>query len=265
MPFPVLLAAAGIAAAGQFGSAMIRRNAAGDASSAVGRAAGVGVDAAKSSSTEAVQGLKKARQAGLGQLSKGLGYLEPFAQSGQEANQVLSNLLFGEPDEQAAAFALYEQSPGLQDIIHKTMGDIDQRGAHQGSLRSGNTMRELLLSGGRLRAEDFYRWRDMLQGQGAQGFQAASGMADIRTNMAGLTADTHALQGGIRANRETDVGQFRMKGILGESFYDQVGQGALATGISQATGTLAGPLSSSIGRIFNNPTPTPNRSPLVGM
>ena len=271
MPFPLLAAAIGpaIAAAGSIGSNLIQANAAGKQGDAAMRASGIGAQAAGEASRAGIQGLKKARKAGMGQLRKGIGVLEPFAQAGEGANDLLSNLLgVNGPEAQEAAYEVYQQSPGLQDLINKAMADIDQSAAHGGNLRSGNTMSELLLRGGRLRLEDFRDWQDRLTGMSAQGLGAATNQANIRTQMAQLSANTLAGQGRFKAGGILGAAGSQMGGVLGQSTADTAQAGAYGnmfeTGAGLA-GSLVGPLSTSIGNLAGRFTPILGGSDQTGI
>ena len=182
---------------------------------------GTAARASRRGAAAQVLGLKKAKK----ELKKGIGYLEPYEQTGQDSNKLLADALgVNGPEAQAAYFANFQQDPGYLAERDAGVAAVDQGAAAGGMLRSGGTMKALQEYGQRFQRQSFLDRLGFLQNMGGQGFQAASGQANIRGQIAGAQAD---------------MGTARASGIVGAANARTAGsQNLFNAGVSLAGSAL---------------------------
>ena len=174
-----------------------------------------GATAAKGSTRGAraqIEGLKEARGdigTGISEIRSGmgesLGYLQPFAQTGQGGLKLLADALgINGPEAQQQYFANFQNDPGYLAERNAGVAAVEQGAASGGALRSGGTLKALQEYGQRFMRQSFLDRLNALAGAGQQGQQAAGGQADIR-------------MGGAQnlAQLSSDIGTSRASGIVG--------------------------------------------------
>ncbi len=164
--------------------------------------AGLGGAAIQSSSANSAS--KAAQNAAAQQLdfnksvfSQAQSNLNPFAQTGQQANSALANLLGygGNTEAQQAAFNNYLNSTNYNFVKNQGLQGIEY--ANAPAFNSGATAKALDQYNTGLAGNAITGYENMLQGQAGLGAQAGSALAGIGTNIAGQNAN--ALQYGANA------------------------------------------------------------------
>src|SRR3990167_171400 len=181
-----------------------------------------GATAAKGSTRGAgaqIEGLKEARGdigTGISEIRSGigesLGYLQPFAQTGQGGLKLLVAALgINGPQAQQQYFANFQNDPGYLAERNAGVSAVEQGAASGGSLRSGGTLKALQEYGQRFMRQSFLDRLGALSNVGQQGQSAAGGIADIRMGGA------RDILGGQRdlAQISSDTGTARASGIVG--------------------------------------------------
>lgn len=103
---------------------------------------------------------------------------EPYAESGQQANERYNQLLgLGTPEERDAAQQTYLDDPAFQGMLglesNRLLKQLNARGQTYGGTAA--------LAGARVGLEGYGNYLNRLQGQGQQGFNASTNQANIRT------------------------------------------------------------------------------------
>lgn len=174
-------------------------------------------DAVKSAS-EAQDALAKQAQSGAAQAGAGAqAGLDPYAQTGMDANAQMRALAgLDGAEAQAAAFAMIQNSPGFQAAVQQQEQAILANGSATGGLRGGNMQDALAGNRSDLFAQFIQQQLSQFGGLAGQGQQAAAQQGAFGLNAAGLSADILGQRGAIQAG-----------GILGQ-------QAALTNGRNQA-------------------------------
>ncbi len=169
-------------------------------------------------------------------INTGIDYLNPYAESGQQANQLqmaFSGALG--PEAQAQAFENYRNSPGVDFMVGEGERAITRNAAATGGGQGGNVMRELMRFGTGVAMQDFGNQYDRLQGLSTQGLNARMTQAGMRgqeaniatslgTTGAGIQAQGGLSMGGIASNLASQAGgMFQNAGF-------RVGQDQMQTG-----------------------------------
>lgn len=183
--------------------------------------------------------------------------LDPFAQAGVEAVAQQRALLgLGSPEEQQAAFAAFEQSPGQQFLQERAQKNLVRNAAAIGGLGSGNVRSALVQQGVGFAQQDFGNQFSRLQQLGGAGQAAASeigqGALSSRGAIGAGEINTAARQGQFGQGAATNIsnilgqqgqaaqfglqqaGQARASGIQGQNQAIQQGLGGIFTGASRA-------------------------------
>lgn len=140
------------------------------------------------------------------------GTLSPWYQSGQDASNVMSELMgLGHyvPDgqgyggqkldaanwqgDQANAFSKFQASPDYNFRLSEGTKALDRSAASQGMLLSGAQTKATQQYGGNLASGEYNNWFSKLAGLSGQGLTAAGG--DVASNNNALTAGNAALSG----------------------------------------------------------------------
>ena len=102
-----------------------------------------GATAAKASRQGAaaqVAGLQDAKK----DIKKGIGYFQPYADTGKDSNKLLADALgVNGPEAQAAYFANFQQDPGYLAERDAGVAAVEQGQASGGALRSCGTLKAL--------------------------------------------------------------------------------------------------------------------------
>jgi hypothetical protein len=150
-----------------------------------------------------------------GDFSRGIGYLKPYMDAGGSANQVQAALsgALG-PQAQQAAYAQYNESPGVQFAAQQGERAITRNASALGGLKGGRVLQELMSFGVGTAQQDFANQFNRLGEVANRGYGAS-------TTGAGMTAQEAA----IRSN----LGQAQGNNIMA--------QGAASAGAQERAGT----------------------------
>lgn len=121
---------------------------------------------------------------------RGLGYLDPYMQSGKGANQqqaALSGALG--PEAQQAAYAQYQQSPGVAFAQQEAERALKRNAAALGGLGGGNIMRDLTQLAAGTYMQDFENQFQRLGQVADRGYGAATTGAGLEGQQAGIQGD----------------------------------------------------------------------------
>ena len=128
-----------------------------------------------------------------------VGMFEPYAESGQQANERYNQLLgLGTPEERDAAQQVYQSDPAFQGMLglesNRLLKQLNARGQTYGGTAA--------LAGTRTGLENYGNYLNRLQGQGAQGLGATGAQSAIRAGQ----GDLRFALGGAQAGQETSFG-----------------------------------------------------------
>jgi hypothetical protein len=163
---------------------------------AASAAAGLGGAAIQSSSANSAS--KAAQNAAANSLnfqkdvySQAQTNLNPYAQTGQQANSALANLLGygGNTQAQTDAFKNYLGSTNYNFVKDQGLQGIEYANAPQ--FNSSATAKALDQYNTGLAGNALAGYENLLQGQSGQGIQAASALAGTGTNLAGVNAQSN--------------------------------------------------------------------------
>src|SRR4029078_2649822 len=119
-----------------------------------------------------------------------LSYRNPYAESGQGANTLLSDALgINGPEAQARYFANFQNDPGYIAARDAGIAGIEQSQAGPGMLHSGGTLKALQDYGQRLMWSQFQNRLEGLKGLGVQGQNAATTQGGWQTQFGRDKAD----------------------------------------------------------------------------
>lgn len=111
----------------------------------------------------------------------------PYAKTGQAANSMYANALgLNGAGGNTAATNAFQAGPGYQFALDQGTQAALRGASAGGMLNSGNTLTALAGFGQGLANQEYGSWLDRLQGQSAQGLQAASGQAQGYGNMSNI-------------------------------------------------------------------------------
>lgn len=132
------------------------------------------------------QGYNEARGLGEQYYGKAQGYLDPYSQSGVNANRTIGNALgINGRDAQAQYYRDFQTDPGFQSSVDYGMRGLDRSAAARGGLYSGAQLKALQ-GYGQTRMNDAYNTRmNHLMQYGQQGQQAAGAQAGIASQFGG--------------------------------------------------------------------------------
>jgi hypothetical protein len=140
----------------------------------------------------------------------------PYANTGLAANTMYSNALgLNGADGNVAATGAFQTGPGYQFALDQGTQAALRGASAGGMLNSGNTLTALAGFGQGLANQEYGSWLDRLQGQSAQGLQAASGQAQGLTNMSNIYQNS--------IDRRLGVEGAYAQGITGQN--NQIAQG----------------------------------------
>jgi len=157
------------------------------AGGALGYLSGQGVEdssaAARQASALQARGIRKGIGTEAQTTKKAVGYLKPYAESGQGANTLLSDALgINGPEAQARYFANFQNDPGYIAARDAGIAGIEQSQAGPGMLHSGGTLKALQDYGQRLMWSQFQNRLEGLRGLGVQGQNAATTQGGWQTH-----------------------------------------------------------------------------------
>lgn len=135
---------------------------------------------------------------------------QPYAQSGQQANERYNQLLgLGTPEERDAAQAVYTSDPAFQGMLglesNRLLKQLNARGQTYGGTAA--------LAGARVGLEGYNGYLNRLQGQGQQGFGAATNQAGIRTGQGDMRYGLGTTLAANEINAGNAIAQTRNTGI----------------------------------------------------
>lgn len=146
-------------------------------------------------------------------LTKSIGYLQPWEQSGRQSQELLNDALgINGPDRQRAFYANFQNDPGFEAMQKTGIGTVEQSRAVGGGLKSGATMKALNDYGMKLQQSVF---QDRLTRLGDVGKMGAT----TATNMATVNEGAHKDLAGY----EVGMGQAAAGGVIGASNAQQMG------------------------------------------
>ena len=139
-----------------------------------------------------------------------VGMFEPYAQSGQQANERYNQLLgLGTPEERDAAQAIYQSDPAFQGMLglesNRLLKQLNARGQTYGGTAA--------LAGARVGLEGYGNYLNRLQGQGAQGLGATGAQSAIRAGQGDLRYGFGATQAGQETSFGNAMAESRNTGI----------------------------------------------------
>jgi len=157
----------------------------------------------------------------------------PYAKTGQAANTMYSNALgLNGAKGNTAATGAFQAGPGYQFALDQGTQAALRGASAGGMLNSGNTLTALAQYGQGLANQEYGSWLNRLQGQSAQGLQAASGQAGGYTNIGNLFQNSVDRRLGL----ETGV----VQGLLAQNNQNAQGHEAGAAGLAGLGGNLIG-------------------------
>jgi hypothetical protein len=150
---------------------------------------------------------------------RGIGYLDPYMQTGKGANQqqaALSGALG--PEAQKAAYAQYQQSPGVAFAQAEAERALKRNASALGGLGGGNIMRDLSQLAAGTYMQDYNNQFQQLGQVADRGYGAATTGAGLEGQQAGIQADlgkfaaniplqTAMAQSGMQFQAGRDIGQ----------------------------------------------------------
>lgn len=135
---------------------------------------------------------------------------EPYAQSGQQANERYNQLLgLGTPEERDAAQATYLSDPAFQGMLgiesNRLLKQLNARGETYGG--------KAALAGARVGLEGYGNYLNRLLGQGQTGFNATTNQAGIRTGQGDMRYGLGTTLAGNEINAGNAIAATRSTGI----------------------------------------------------
>lgn len=188
------------------------------------------------------------------------GLYQPYAAAGAQAQGLYSDALGlnGAPGN-ARATEAFTTGPGYEFQRDEALRGATRQAAATGRLDGGGTLAELTRIGNGLASQEWNNWLTRLQGQGAQGMQAASGIAGGLTNLgniqfqqgqgqaalgqAGATLDANrgTALAGINTGLGTNLGNsFTNQGAGEASVYGNLGSSLANLGLATTQGVTQG-------------------------
>jgi hypothetical protein len=139
-----------------------------------------------------------------------VGMFEPYAQSGQQANERYNQLLgLGTTEERDAAQQVYQSDPAFQGMLglesNRLLKQLNARGKTYGGTAA--------LAGARVGLEGYNGYLNRLQGQGAQGLGATGAQSAIRAGQGDLRYGLGATQAGQDTSFGNAMAESRNTGI----------------------------------------------------
>lgn len=166
-----------------------------------------------------------------GALNDAIAAYQPWVTSGTAANTMYGNALgLNGADGNAAATDAFQTGPGYKFALDQGTQAALRGASAAGMLNSGNTLTALTDYGQGVANQEFSSWLDRLNGQSAQGLQAAGGQAGQYGNLSNL----YQMGTANRLDLESGVTQ----GLMGAN--NQIAQGKEAQ--NQAKGSFLGKL-----------------------
>lgn len=153
-----------------------------------------------------------------GRLDEAFDLFTPYAEQGQQANERYNQLLgLGTQEERDAAQKTYLDDPAFQGMLglesNRLLKQLNARGQTYGGTAA--------LAGARTGLEGYGNYLNRLQGQGQQGFNAATNQANTRSNQSNLDFGFGATKAGSEINFGNAVAQAKqaplnnLLGVLG--------------------------------------------------
>jgi len=171
---------------------------------------------------------------------QGVGALNPFAQTGQSADALVSSLLGGQGvDAQRQAMQQFQESPATAFLREQGEKAVLRNAAAMGGLRGGNVMKELNRFGTGLANQSFNERIAQLQNQAQSGLSAAGSIGQLRGQQAGQVGQLGSQAAGIMgqygsaqqaAAQQAAAQQAGLIGDIGGQLGGQIGQMGSAIG-----------------------------------
>ena len=184
-----------------------------------------GGDAAIKAAKQEEQGITNANNFLTKQYGVDTAYLNPYAQTGGQANSLLS-MMMSNPQQFQNQF---QASPGYQYNLQQQQGAINNSMAAKGGLTGGNTLMALQSNASGLANQDYQNYITNLMGQQSVGLGAAGSLANL-----GQT------YGNSIANNDISFGNAQAAGTVGrtQAVYGGITQGltSIGSGISSVYG-----------------------------
>ena len=207
----------------------------------------LGSDAAKASRQGAAAQVAGLRQ-GEKSIKEGIGYLQPYAETGKGGLNLLADALgVNGPEAQAAYFANFQTDPGYIAERDAGVAAVEQGAASGGALRSGGTLKALQEYGQRFMRQSFLDRLNALTGVSGQGLTAAGGQAELQRDIAGIrsgigTAQASGIVGAANAKTAGATNLFNAGvGLLGSTLSGGLGlPGGTRNYLSAAAGGSGG-------------------------
>jgi len=137
-------------------------------------------------------------------INQGVAGFDPYMQGGANAQKLYDDLTnVNGPEAQAAAMAVYKDSPALQYQIEQMQKATERSSAAKGGLLSGRAGLELQRNAQGLVSQDWFKNLDAVGASAGRGLEAAAQVGNLRSNQAGLSAQ---LQGqGLQAQAQYEM------------------------------------------------------------
>ena len=186
-------------------------------------------------------------------------YLDPYTQTGGQANTLYSNSLgLGGAQGNQAATDAFQTGPGYQFALDQGLQALNRNAASRGMLASGNNTQDILKYSQGLANQEYGNWQNRLGTLGQQGLQAAGAQTNRQGALAGL--DTGYGQGAANVYQNTANSlmdlykpQQQQSSGLGSALAGglNLGGSLLGLGMGGITGgSLGGGIGSALGRFF---------------
>jgi hypothetical protein len=174
--------------------------------------------------------IKKWNQQGIAAINsnteKGVGYLNPYMQSGEKANTAVENIYgLNGAEAQNQSAGLYQTSPGYEWQMKQGIGAIDNSAAAKGLRKSGATLKSLQTYGQGMADQDYQRWLEGITGLGKQGAASAFGAGNIQIGSNKSIGEIYSGIGTAQANQGIMQGN-----MIGKLFDKAISAASAAAG-----------------------------------
>jgi hypothetical protein len=164
-------------------------------------------------------GINLGRTAAFGQLDKGLGaydqyadeaqgYYQPYADQSARASSSYSDALgLSGPEGNARATAQFQTGPGYGFAMDQGLQQLERRASSRGALGGGGLTADSIGYAQGLANQEYGSYLDRLQGLNTQGVGIAGNQAGIATGQGAAAYDTYGNKANIDWSAETGIGQ----------------------------------------------------------
>ena len=160
--------------------------------------------------TQGNQIIDTGEQKSEGAFNNAIAGYEPWVASGKAANSLYGDALgLNGAEGNARATGAFQAGPGYDFAVDESMRAAERAASAGGTLSSGNLLAALQDRGNNLANQEYGSWLDRLNGQSAQGLQAAGGQANEYNNLGALYQGT----AGDRLSLESSV----LEGLMGNN------------------------------------------------